>query len=265
MTQRALITGCSTGIGRAAAVELKKRGYEVVATARRPEVLDDLDVDARLRLDVDDDASAQEAVAAAGQVDVLVNNAGFGIRGPVERVPLAEIRRMYETNVFGAVRMLQAVIPQMRERGGGTIVNVSSVAGRVGAPLNPYYSSTKFALEAISEAAHLELNHFGIRVAIIEPGYIDTGFEENAADFGIDSPPYDELARAWATSRAVLEGGGAPGPEIVAQAIADAIEADPPKLRWPVGTDAEMVLGTRASTDDATFEKLIRDAINFHW
>ena len=262
---RALITGCSTGIGRAAAVELKKRGYEVVATARRPEVLDDLDVDERLRLDVDDDASVQEAVAAAGQVDVLVNNAGFGVRGPVEKVPIAEIRRMFETNFFGAVRMMQAVIPQMRERGSGTIVNVSSVAGRVGGPLNGFYSATKFALEGASESAHLELGHFGIRIALIEPGYIDTKFEPNASDHGLDGAPYDELSRQWDESRAALEGAGAPGPEIVAEAIVDAIEADPPKLRWPVGIDSQMVLGTRATTDDETFEKTIRAAINFNW
>lgn len=262
---RALITGCSTGIGRAACVELKKRGHEVVATARKPEVLEDLDVDERLRLDVDDDASVQEALVAAGQVDVLVNNAGFGIRGPVERVPIAETRRMFETNFFGAVRMMQAVIPQMRERGSGTIVNVSSVSGRVGAPLNGFYSATKFALEGVSESAHLELGHFGIRIVLIEPGFIDTEFDGNAGTYGIDSPPYDELSRQWNESRAALEGDGAPGPELVAEAIAEAIETTTPQVRRPVGPDAQMILATRATTDDETFEKTVRAAINFTW
>ena len=113
----ALITGCSSGIGRATAVELTKRGYDVVATARRPETLDDLDVARRLALDVDDDASVASVREAVGAVDVLVNNAGFGVEGPVESVPLTEVRRLFETNFFGAARMIQAFVPAMRERG----------------------------------------------------------------------------------------------------------------------------------------------------
>ena len=132
----ALITGCSTGIGRATAVELTKRGYEVVATARRPETLDDLDVAQRLALDVDDDASVARVRDAVGAIDVLVNNAGFGLEGPVESVPLTEVRRLFETNFFGAARMIQAFVPAMRERGSGAVVNVSSVNGVVG-PRSP--------------------------------------------------------------------------------------------------------------------------------
>ena len=158
---RALITGCSSGFGRATAIELKARGHEVVATARRPETLDDLDVDARLALDVTDDASVAAAVAAAGQVDALVNNAGINVAGPVEKVPVDEVRRLFETNVFGALRMTQAVLPQMRARRGGTIVNVSSINGRVAQPLAGFYAATKFALEAMSEALHFEAGHFG--------------------------------------------------------------------------------------------------------
>src|SRR5271166_5800223 len=111
---RVLITGCSSGFGRATAVELKKRGFEVVATARRPATLEDLDVDVRLALDVTDDASVAAAVSAAGVIDVLVNNAGIGVNGPVELVPLTEVRRLFETNFFGALRLMQAVLPQMR-------------------------------------------------------------------------------------------------------------------------------------------------------
>jgi NADP-dependent 3-hydroxy acid dehydrogenase YdfG len=113
---RALITGCSTGIGRATAVELTKRGFDVVATARRPETIEDLDVAERLALDVDDDSSVASCVKLAGAVDVLVNNAGFEVNGPIERVPVDEVKRMFETNVFGALRMIQAVVPSMRER-----------------------------------------------------------------------------------------------------------------------------------------------------
>jgi len=140
--KRALITGCSTGTGRATAVEVTKRGYEVVAPPRRPETLDDLDVAQRLALDVDDDASVASVRNAVGMVDVLVNNAGFGLEGPVESVPLAEVRRLFETNFFGAVRMIQAFVPAMRERGSGAVVNVSSVNGVGRTPLAGYYAAS---------------------------------------------------------------------------------------------------------------------------
>ncbi|MDQ1479615.1 MAG: hypothetical protein QOI44_476, partial [Actinomycetota bacterium] len=167
---RALITGCSTGIGRATAVELMKRGHEVVATARRLEVLDDLDVTMRLALDVTSDASVAAAVAAAGEIDILVNNAGIGVGGPVEQVPLAEVQAMFDTNVWGAARMVQALAPGMRARSRGAIVNVTSLAGRAVAPLMGYYAASKWALEALSEAMDAELRHWNIRTIVIEPG-----------------------------------------------------------------------------------------------
>jgi NAD(P)-dependent dehydrogenase (short-subunit alcohol dehydrogenase family) len=262
---RVLITGCSTGIGRATAIELKKRGLEVVATARRPETLEDLDVDARIALDVTDDASVAAAVAAAGDIDVLVNNAGIAVDGPVELVPLSEVRRLFETNFFGAVRMLQAVIPQMRARGGGTIVNVSSVSGKVSAPLGGFYSASKYALEAISEALHIEGGHFGIRTIVIEPGFFQTNIGESGVTHGVDNAPYDELEAIVQRMGEQLGAGSAPGPEIVADAIANAIEASGPGLRIPVGADAEMVLGARASMDDATFESSMRQVLNLDW
>ncbi|HTT86995.1 MAG TPA: SDR family oxidoreductase [Acidimicrobiales bacterium] len=198
---RTLITGCSSGFGRATAIELKARGHEVVATARRPETLDGLDVDARLALDVTDDASVAAALSAAGEVDALVNNAGVSVGGPVEKVPLDEVRRLFETNFFGALRMAQAVLPQMRVRGRGTIVNVSSVNGRVAQPLSGSYAATKFALEAMSEALHFEAGHFGIRTVVIEPGYFRTNLGGARREFGVDSAPYDER-------RAGPRGGG---------------------------------------------------------
>jgi NAD(P)-dependent dehydrogenase (short-subunit alcohol dehydrogenase family) len=263
---RVLVTGCSTGFGRATTIELTKRGHEVLATARRPETLDDLDCTERMRLDVDDDASVAEAVAGAGRVDALVNNAGFGITGPIEHVPLREFRRMFETNVVGAVRMVQAVLPQMRERGSGTIVNVTSLAGLVTPPLGGAYSATKRALEAISEALHYEVGHFGIRVALVEPGFFETEFQGKEPRFGIDAPPYDELDRQWAVAFEKLRGGEpASGPEPVAQVIADAVEGTEQKLRWPVGTDADMVLAARSSMDDETFEATMRGALDLTW
>jgi len=263
---RVLITGCSTGFGRATAVELTKRGHEVLATARRPETLDDLDVTEKLRLDVDDDASVAEAVERAGRVDALVNNAGFGITGPIEHVPPAEFRRMFETNVLGAVRMIQALLPQMRERGSGTIVNVTSLAGLVTGPLGGAYAATKHALEAVSEALHYEVGHFGVRVALVEPGFFETGFQGKEPRFGLDARPYDELDREWAVAFEKLRGGEpAAGAEPVAQVIADAVEGTEEKLRWPIGADAEMVLAARSSMDDETFEATMRSALDLTW
>jgi len=263
---RVLITGCSTGFGRAACVELTKRGHDVVATARRTETLDDLDVAARLALDVDDDASVASAIAEAGDLDALVNNAGFGLVGPIERVPLDEVRRMLDTNLLGAARMIQAVLPGMRERGGGTIVNVTSLAGRVGGPLAGYYAATKFGLEALSESLHYEVGHFGIRVRIVEPGYFETDFQGKEPRFGIDTAPYDELDRQWQGAMEKLRGGGpAPGAEPVAQMIADAVEATEAKLRWPVGADTDLVLGARAAMDDESFEAAMRSTLDLTW
>jgi len=263
---RLLITGCSTGFGRASAIELTKRGHEAIATARRPETLEDLDVAQRLRLDVDNAASVADVMAAVGQVDALVNNAGFGIQAPIERVPVDEIRRMFETNVLGAVRMMQAVLPQMRERGSGTIVNVTSLAGLVTGPIGGAYAGTKHALEAISEALHYEVGHFGIRVALIEPGYFETEFQGKEPRFGLDEPPYDQLDREWSVAFEKLRGGDSPaGAEPVAQVIADAVEGKDDKLRWPVGADAEMVLAARNSMDDATFEATMRQALELTW
>lgn len=261
-----LITGCSTGIGRATAVELAARGHHVVATARRAETLDGLDVAARLALDVDDDASVAAAVAVAGPVDVLVNNAGWETAGPIEKAPLDEVRAMFETNLLGAARMVQAVLPAMRAQGRGTIVNVSSVAGVVAGPLNGFYAASKHALEAMSESLHYEVGHFGVRVVIIEPGGFATAFGDNARRHGEDEPPYDELRRQWDEASAVLSGGGvAPGPEPVAVAIADAIEAESTPLRIPVGTDAELVVSVRAAHDDEAFEATMRETLGLTW
>jgi NAD(P)-dependent dehydrogenase (short-subunit alcohol dehydrogenase family) len=196
---------------------------------------------------------------------VLVNNAGIGVSGPVELVPLHEVRRMVETNFFGAVRMMQAVLPQMRARGSGIIVNISSVSGKVASPLSGFYAASKFAIEAVSEAMHFEMGHFGIRTIIIEPGYFQTSMSGSSVRYGVDDPPYDELADATEQMTAALGKGTAPGPEVVALAIAEAIEAPDAALRIPVGTDAEMVLGARASMDDATFESTMRQVLKVDW
>jgi NAD(P)-dependent dehydrogenase (short-subunit alcohol dehydrogenase family) len=265
-TRRAIVTGCSTGIGRATATELTDRGYEVIATARRPETLADLKVAQTLALDVDSDASVAAALAAVGPVDVLVNNAGFGLEGAVETTPLDDVRRAFETNVFGSVRMIQAFLPAMRERGSGAIVNVTSTAGIAAPPLAGYYASTKFALEAISESLHLEVGHFGVKVIVIEPGFIETSFGTNAVDHREEPGPYRELAEQWAGAQATLSGGQAPpGPELVAAVIADALESDQRRLRWPVGSDAEMVAAARQGASYDDFEATMRAFLGLDW
>jgi NAD(P)-dependent dehydrogenase (short-subunit alcohol dehydrogenase family) len=178
---------------------------------------------------------------------------------------MAEVRRVFETNTFGPLRMMQAVLPQMRARGAGTIVNVSSVSGRVSAPLSGIYASSKYALEAFSEALHVEGGHFGIRTIVIEPGFFKTNISESHHDFGVDAPPYDELNDIMGRLEAELGRASAPGPEVVAIAIADAIEAPGGSWRVPVGTDAEMVIAARNELDDAAFEAAMREVLKLDW
>jgi len=182
-----LITGCSSGIGRAAALSLHQAGFTVYATARRTEALTDLS-DRGLRtlaLDVTDEESMTTAVAAveadAGAVAVVINNAGFGLYGPVEQLPMAEIRRQFETNFFGLVRLTQLVLPGMRRQGRGRILNVSSMGGRITLPGGAFYHASKYAVEALSDALRMEVAQFGIDVVLIEPGPVKTPWNDVAA------------------------------------------------------------------------------------
>jgi NAD(P)-dependent dehydrogenase (short-subunit alcohol dehydrogenase family) len=247
-------------------LELTARGYEVVATARRLESISDLPVAGTLTLDVDSDDAVAAAYATVGPVDVLVNNAGFGIDGPVEEVPLAEARRAFETNFFGAARMIQAFVPAMRERGSGTIVNVTSVAGIVGGPLAGFYSATKFALEALSESLHIEVGHFGVRVLVVEPGSIATRFGDNMVDLRGKPGPYAELAEKWEKAMGVLGGEApAPGPELVATKICDALADEDRPLRLPVGADAELIAASRQGASYDDFEAAMREYLKVDW
>ena len=198
-----LITGCSSGIGRAAAISLHAAGLTVYATARRVEALAGL---ARqgiytLALDVTDEASMMEAVAAieeaAGPVGVLVNNAGYGLYGPVEQLPMDEIRRQFETNFFGLVRLTQLVLPGMRRRGRGRILNVSSMGGRITLPGGAFYHASKYAVEALSDALRMEVAQFGVDVVLIEPGPVKT--------------PWNDVAAASLSTTTPADAGGGPG------------------------------------------------------
>src|SRR5213595_3103887 len=188
VSRAVLITGCSTGIGRATAEYLAARGWTVYATARRPEAIRELGSRGcrTLALDVCDEASMHAAVEtierAEGAVGVLINNAGYGQEGAVEEVPMAEVRRQFETNVFGLTRLVQLVLPGMRRQRWGKIVNMSSMGGHLTFPGGGFYHATKHAVEALSDALRFEVRGFGVDVAIIEPGLILTGFGDVAAD-----------------------------------------------------------------------------------
>ena len=261
---RILITGAGRAIGAATATELAGAGHEVVATARDPELLDDLDVALRLPLDVTDDDSVSRALAAAGEIDAVVNNAALNGKGPLESFPLDHVEQMFRTNALGALRVLQPLLPSWRARGSGVVVNVSSVQGRVATPLDGAYSATKYALESFSETLHYELGHFGIRVVIVEPGYIAPGMKPTGRNPG--DPAYAELWEQWEhTDRTVTGPAGRPGPELVAKAIRRAIEDPDTPLRMAVGDDADLVLTARSSMDDATFERSMRAVLGVTW
>ncbi len=261
---RILVTGAGRAIGAATATELTRAGHDVVATARDPALLADLEVALRLPLDVTDAASVASALAGAGELDAVVNNAALNAKGPLENFPLDHLEAMFRTNALGALRVLQPVLPAWRERRSGVIVNVSSIQGRVATPLDGAYSATKFALESFSETLHYELGHFGIRVVIVEPGYTAPGMKSGGRTPG--DPAYAQLWDEWEHTDAVVTGpAGRPGPEAVATAIRRAVEEPDTPLRVTVGEDATLVLGARASMDDATFESTMRSVLGATW
>src|SRR3954447_2297268 len=207
-----LITGCSSGIGRATAERLAGNGYTVYATARRPESIDDLAAKGckTLALDVTDEESMKAAVAKVGSVDALVNNAGYSQSGAAESVRMDDVRKQFETNVFGLLRMCQLVLPGMREQGFGRIVNISSMGGKLVFPGGGMYHATKFAVEALSDAMRFEVESFGVGVAIVEPGLIRTGFGDAAVQSiqgGTEEGPYGNFnAAVAATTAGAYEG-----------------------------------------------------------
>ena len=261
---RILVTGAARAIGRATAVECAKRGHEVIATARDKTLLDDLDVSQRLALDVTDPGSISAALDAAGELDGVVNNAALSGAGPMEDFPLDRLHAIVDTNTYGPLRVVQALAPSWRVRGSGVFVNVSSVQGRISSPLEGAYAASKFALEALSETLHYELSHFGIRVVIVQPGYIAPGMKASPRH---DGPAvYQDLWDQWTGTDAKVTGPeGRPGSELVGIAIADALEDPTTPLRVPVGADAEMIFSARKHFDDAGFEAAMRKTIDLTW
>jgi NAD(P)-dependent dehydrogenase (short-subunit alcohol dehydrogenase family) len=264
-----LITGCSTGIGHATAKLLCREGWTVYATARKPETLFDLEQGGckPLALDVTDEASMTAAVNtvidAEGAVGVLINNAGYSQSGAVESVPLEDVRRQFETNVFGLIRLCQLVLPGMRDQHQGRIVNLSSMGGRLTFPGGGIYHATKYAVEAISDALRFEVRGFGVEVIVIEPGLIVTNFGETASgSVGVAHGPYADFNRVVAEKTEQAYHGplaklGA-GPEKVAQTIAEALKAERPKTRYPVTPSAHLLINQRRLTPDRLWDAAMR-------
>jgi NAD(P)-dependent dehydrogenase (short-subunit alcohol dehydrogenase family) len=254
-----LITGTSTGIGLATAVVLARARHEVYATMRHPARAPQLQTIAAqealpitiLPLDVDDEASVRGAVepllAAQGRIDVLVNNAGISELGPIETLPLADFHQHMETNCFGALRCIQAVLPAMRTQRRGCIINVSSLAGRLALAGMGAYAASKFALEALSEVLAQEVKAFNIRVAIVEPGVIQTPMFDKGRPVPADTL-YPQERRLRAFFRASLRQPVSPA--VVGEQIRHIIEGESWQLRYPVGPDALPFLAWRARLSD---------------
>ena len=268
----AIVTGSSSGIGFATSVLLAKNSFFTYASMRNLAKSNGINDIAKkenlplqvIQLDVNDDKSVKTAIdkvlAEKGRIDVLVNNAGYGLLGCVEDLSMDEIKAQFETNLFGIIRVTQAVLPTMRKQKQGMIVNISSIAGKIGFPVTPAYISTKFALEGLSESMRYELDPFGIKVIIIEPGAVRTNFNKSMAvakKVSDPNSPYSQMTRKVQTGFKMLLEHGTP-PEEVAKTILKAVTSENPEPRYLVGNDAAMVMEARKNMSDAEFEKFMK-------
>ncbi|MFD5949676.1 oxidoreductase [Streptomyces collinus] len=266
----ALVTGASSGIGEATALKLQPLGYTVYGAARRTDRLQQLaDRGVRpLAMDVTDDdsmrAGIDRIVAETGRIDVLVNNAGYGSYGAIEDVPMDEAHRQFEVNVFGAMRLAQLALPHMRAQHSGTIVNITSMGGKIYTPLGGWYHGTKFALEALSDCLRLEAKPFGIDVVVIEPGGIATEWGAIAADQlerSSTAGAYAKHADAVASSlRSEANTKRNSPPQVIADAIGKAVTARRPKTRYATGFGARPLIALRRIVSDRAFDTVISRA-----
>ena len=262
-----LITGASSGIGLATAQHFQAKGWNVIATMRNIGNAGDLaglDNVLVTALDVTDPGLIKDAVAAGidrfGQIDVLLNNAGYGAYGALEAFSMDRVRRQFDTNVIGLIEMTKAVLPYMRSNRAGTIINISSIGGQITFPLGTLYHGTKFAVEGLSEALHYELEPLGIHVRIVEPGMIKTNFGGSSFDFAMDEGLEDYAPMVKAMGQVFGKLAANPSaPETVAQVIWDAAMETGCRLRFRAGADAEELLDRRKSQDDATFLSGIKE------
>ncbi|TLY06652.1 MAG: SDR family oxidoreductase [Thaumarchaeota archaeon] len=267
----AIVTGSSSGIGYETALLLARNGFRTYATMRNLEkakAISDISKSEKLalhtiKLDVTDEKSVNEAIKTiksdAGRIDVLVNNAGYGLTGSLEDLLMSEIKAQYETNVFGLIRVTQAVLPIMREQKSGIIVNISSIGGKMAIPLQSPYHGTKFAVEGLSESIAYELEPFGIKIVIIEPGAIKTNFDTGMVvaqkNQNPSSPYYKSMQKLQSSINSVFKNGTPPAK--VAEVILNAITTPNPNLRYTVGEDAALLAQKRKELPDSEFQKLV--------
>jgi NAD(P)-dependent dehydrogenase (short-subunit alcohol dehydrogenase family) len=268
----AVVTGSSTGIGYETSLILARNGFLTYATMRNLNKSENIksvatkeNLPIRIKqLDVTDDVSVTNAIQTissdAGRIDILVNNAGYGLNGAFEDLAMDEIKAQYETNVFGLIRTTQAVLPIMRRQKSGIIVNISSGAGRFGFPTGSAYVSTKFAVEGLSESMSYELEPFGIKVAIVEPGVIRTNFGDGLIVAKKSQDPNSPYSQMMQRSAAGFEKmmKNASSPDVVAKVVLNAIRDENPSLRYLAGSDVETWLGGKRKVADEEFYKMMK-------
>jgi len=263
----ALVTGASSGMGKSIAKRLLQDGFQVYAAARSVDKMQDLaKLGAQpLRMDVSKDEEIVAGVEAilnqTGGVDVLVNNAGFGLYGPIEEIGIDEARYQFEVNVFGAARLTQLLLPAMRAKRAGTIVNVTSMGGKIYSVLGGWYHATKHALEGWSDCLRIEVAEFGIKVVIVEPGVIETGFGDAATDSIVKrsaNGPYGRLVRMVAKSLKSTYGQGTgTSPDVIANVVSGAVADRNPRTRYAAGKFAKMLIRMRIWLGDRMFDRII--------
>jgi short-subunit dehydrogenase len=256
----AVVTGASSGIGRASAEALVRAGFKVFGTSRRMTGKGPSNVSMQV-CDVTDDASVNSLVSAvlsqAGRIDVLVNNAGIGLIGGAEESSIVQAQRLFDVNVFGVARVVNAVLPIMRSQKKGRIVNMSSILGLIPSPFNAFYASTKHAIEGYSESLDHEVRNFGIRVVLVEPGVTRTSFEDNLTRVDQPLSVYDAARRSSeALMREWVDAGDSP--EVVAATVVRAATAAKPKLRYSAGKQSSQVRSLRRYFPEAVVDKILR-------
>jgi NAD(P)-dependent dehydrogenase (short-subunit alcohol dehydrogenase family) len=273
----AVVTGSSSGIGLATSLALARNGYLTYATMRNLAKRDSIQSTAEkqhlsirtVQLDVTDENSVKNAIQSilseSGKIDLLVNNAGYGLTGALEDIRIDEIRALYETNLFGVIRVTQAVLPTMRKQGSGRIINISSGAGRIGYPGGSAYVSSKFALEGLSESMAYEIEQFGIRTVLVEPGFVRTNFGENiviAKKAQDPNSPYSQMMIRMKSSsyrRRMIE--NASDADLVASVVVEAATAKEPNLRYLAGKDVQQMVAAKKNMSDEELQKMITQGV----
>lgn len=260
-TTVALVTGAASGIGRSIALELSVRGMEVIGGDLDRKSMGDMPLAGTVELDVSNPQSVEAAVSEVGKIDILINNAGIGLWGPIEEVPMDDVQRLFDVNYFGAVRMTHAVLPQMRERRSGVIGNVTSVVAKAPNVLTAHYASVKAALDIFTEGLSYEVDHFGIRVFAVLPGNIATNIGATRKVYGLHGP-YARLAEMWIAAVGRMKTNP---PETVASVVYQALNDPNRAIRYAGSPDAHEQQEARGTSDDAGYKDWIWSRYQLSW